>query len=269
MKDPKRMDYAFLPCGQNFEGHMDFHDKDGKVLNFGNLNELPKIWKRLHYCVASEKKCYVWKRGAATHETRGYISYVNSKTGYYSISTEDGSNFSENGDSGAIIFMVEKKQTITSNSNYVTIEELYPIGLLTSGCDNKSSFLPLYDIFEHFCGKQRLMFREESLRIEFRNPQINGFIFFPFPKKISFPTIARPPVAKLTTSAIQPLFSTSSKNIKKISSTTSTTEMFQQQQQKSTSSTSLPAIPLLKSILKSTSTDSAMSSSGSLKKNEK
>jgi hypothetical protein len=131
---------------------------------------------------------------------------------------------------------------------------LYPIGLLVTGGKDKSSFVPLYDIFQHFCEKQQLLYKDECLEIEFKNPKITGVLKFPFPIKDTNETFLFPSIVHTKKSAAA---AESGKNVNNISSTTTSNKSSQQQhQQQSASSESLFAVKTIKPNLKSSSSDS-------------
>jgi hypothetical protein len=122
-----------------------------------------------------------------------------------------------------------------------------------TGGKDKSSFVPLYDIFQHFCEKQQLLYnKDECLEVEFVNPKIDGVLRLPFPKNKGIRNV------NFSDLSFAHFFDEKLKNIVS-SSTTTTSKKSQQQNQKqkqkiqSVSSDSLSA---QKSILKSSSRDS-------------
>jgi hypothetical protein len=87
----------------------------------------------------------------------------------------DTNDFSENGDSGSLVFL------IVPDNWPVEANTLFPIGLHVQGDVTKdgqkvSKFIPLYELFQDFCRKQGIAVYDKHLNISFKNPRLEGTI---------------------------------------------------------------------------------------------
>jgi hypothetical protein len=170
IRQPK-FDYALLPCIENSQQNT--QPVFGNY-QFANLNRWRDIWP--HMNLFALFNCTVFKKGCRTGVTFGKIMGSQESNGTYRV-YNDKKNFSEKGDSGAIVFL------LIPETNRVEPNKLFPVGLIVSGDvreGNKkiSNFISLYDLFLHFCKKQSINGKEKTLDITFKSPKLEGIINF-------------------------------------------------------------------------------------------
>jgi hypothetical protein len=101
--EPTKMDYALLPCNDNFQENSALFDANFGH-QYGNLNNWQKIWPSLLYFAS--KNCQVCKKGKRTDITYGkLLVYSSLNHGMYEV-VNDNNDFSENGDSGSLVFLI-------------------------------------------------------------------------------------------------------------------------------------------------------------------